>query len=253
MPEILTNQTRKRPFPGDEVLIVNKTPRLADETQNKSNSYTVFDPFMDHSYCDREDNMVDSSVDTSASCQTDITLDDLKQWEEQAKELKTENAELLNKYSDKAALKNYLFYEDVIKSDESVKFYTGIPSRACLLMLFDVHCIEAEKLKYWDKNKDRTVSYEQNGRKKPGPKRSLTLMPVFILTLVRLRLGLTGKRLGDIFCISESQVSRIVTTLVCFLASSFRETLVFWPSRELATRKLPRTLKKYPNTRVIIN
>ena len=190
-PEDLANQTRKRPFPGDEVedevLIVNKTRRLVDETQHTSKSYTVFDPFMDHSYCDREDNMVDllDSATTRVSCQTDITLDDLKQWEKKAEEMKTENASLSNKCSDKTALKRDLFHEDVMKSDESVKFYTGIPSRACLLILFDVHRIEAEKMKYWDGNKDKT-SYEQNGRRKPGPKRCLTLMEEFILPLVRL-------------------------------------------------------------------
>ncbi len=259
----LTNQTPKRPFPGDkvedEVVIVNKTPRLSDETQNTSYSSsscstnTVFDPFIDHSYCKREDNVVSPMGKTTRACQTDLSMDDLRQWEEQVNKLKSENAKLLNKCSNKAALKRDLFHEDVIKSDESVKFYTGIPSHACLLMLFDTHHAEAQKLKYWDKNKDKTMSYELNGRKKPGPKRTLSLMQEFILTLVRLRLGLTGKQLGDIFCISESQVSCIVTTWVCFLASSFRETLVLWPSRELVSRKLPRTFKKYPKTRVILD
>ena len=78
-------------------------------------------------------------------------------------------------------------------------------------------------------------------------------MQEFILTLVKLRLGLTGKQLGGIFSISETQVSRIVTTWVCFLSSSLKETLVTWPSRQLVSRKLPQTFKKYPNTRVIID
>ena len=64
-------------------------------------------------------------------------------------------------------------------------------------MLFDVHNVEAQKLKHWDENKNRTVSYGKTNKKKPGPK---------------MRLGLAGKQLGDIFSISETQVSRIVTT-----------------------------------------
>jgi DNA-binding CsgD family transcriptional regulator len=120
-------------------------------------------------------------------------------------------------------------------------------------MLFDTHHAEAQRLKYSDKNKDKTVSYELNGRKKPGPKRTLFLMQEFILTLVRLRLGLTEKQLGNIFCISESQVDRIVTKWVCFHASSFRETLVLWLSRELVSTKLPQIFKKYPQTRVILD
>ena len=67
-------------------------------------------------------------------------------------------------------------------------------------------------------------------------------MQEFILTLVKLRLGLTGKQLGDIFSISETQVSRIVITWVCFLSSSLKETLVTWPSRQLVSRKLPQDI-----------
>ena len=79
-------------------------------------------------------------------------------------------------------------------------------------MLFDVHNVEAQKLKYWDKNKNRTVSYEKTNKKKPGPKTTLSLVQEFILTLVKMRLGLTGEQLGDIFSISETQVRRIVRT-----------------------------------------
>ncbi len=61
------------------------------------------------------------------------------------------------RYSNKAVRKRDLFVEDVLKSDESVEFYTGIPSHACLPMLFNVHHDEAQKLKYWDKNKNKTV------------------------------------------------------------------------------------------------
>jgi len=72
---------------------------------------------------------------------------------------------------------------------------------------------EAEKLKYWDRNKEKTMAYQSPGKKKPGPKRVLKLEEDVDMTLVRLRLiGLMGRHLADMFSVSSSQVSRIVTT-----------------------------------------
>ena len=55
--------------------------------------------------------------------QTDITAEDIRSMEK-AKE----------KLEKKAELKRDLFIEDVCKNDRSVKFYTGLPSLACLNM-----------------------------------------------------------------------------------------------------------------------
>lgn len=54
---------------------------------------------------------------------------------------------MLKKCSNETEQKRNLFYKDVVKSDESVKFYTGVPSHFCLLMLFDVNSVEAQNLK----------------------------------------------------------------------------------------------------------
>ena len=51
--------------------------------------------------------------------------------------------------------------DDVLKDDESVKFFTGIPSLACFMMIFNLVKPFAEKLKYWDKNKEKEVSYQK--------------------------------------------------------------------------------------------
>lgn len=73
------------------------------------------------------------------------------------------------------------------------------------------------------------------------------------MALVRLRLGLMGGHLADIFSISSSQVSRIVTTWMCFLSATFKETLLLWPSQEEVRKNLPRSFRRYPNTRIIID
>ena len=83
--------------------------------------------------------------------------------------------------------------DDVLKDEESVKFFTGIPSLASFMMIFNLLKPFVEKLEYWDKNKEKEVSYQKDSsKKKPGKQRLLTIMEEFILTLVRLRLGLVS-------------------------------------------------------------
>lgn len=91
-----------------------------------------------------------------------------------------------------------------MKNDDSVKFYTGIRTLGCLNRLVDLITPAADKLKYWDKNKDKKLKYQTSPITKPGPKRSLSVLEEFFICLVRLRLGLTGRQLADIFCLPGS-------------------------------------------------
>ena len=63
------------------------------------------------------------------------------------------------------------------------------------------------------------------------------------MTLVKLRLGLMGRHLADLFSVSPSQVSHIITIWVCFLSTTFKETLLLWPSKEEVRKNsvLPRS------------
>ena len=144
--------------------------------------------------------------------------------------------------------------QDVLNNDESVKFYTGIPSLTCLMMIFNLLKPFAEKLKYWDKNKRTEVSYQKDStKKKPGKQRLLTIMEEFIIALVRLRLGLLSRHLTDIFGVSEGTLSKVFTTWICFLSKVFRDILLKWPSKEDIKKTLPRSFCKFPTTRIIID
>ena len=56
-----------------------------------------------------------------------------------------------------------------------MKFYTGIPSLGCFILISDLLKPQAEKLKYWDKNKDKQMKYQTAVNSKLGPKRGPTL------------------------------------------------------------------------------
>lgn len=117
----------------------------------------VWDIYHDHSYCFvAENDEIDPASKCNfqdgkprpVSCQTDFTIPDIEQLEEWIKSLKAT-------LSDKAKLKRDFFLEDVMKNDDSLKFYTGIPILGCFNMLVNLITPSAEKLKYWDKNKNR--------------------------------------------------------------------------------------------------
>ena len=55
------------------------------------------------------------------------------------------------------------------------------------------------------------------------------------------------------FGVSEASVCKIVTTWVCLLAKIFDGTLLCWPTSEEVKRQFPKSFKKYPDTRVIID
>jgi len=140
-----------------------------------------------------EEKIIEMSPNDKA-CQTDLS----------GEELKNENN-----------LKRTLFMKEVAKNDTSVHFYIGIPSVACLMRLFNLLQAQASKMRYWDGDKaNPPKNYQRHqNTKKPGRKRTMTLFEEFVLTLLRLRLGLLRTHLSHIFGVSESQISWV--TFLC--------------------------------------
>ena len=71
---------------------------------------------------------------------------------------------------DKSALRSELFMNDVLKNDESVKFYMGIPTLVCLTAIFNFLKPFAGKLKNCDTNKGKKVKFQKKPVKKSGKK-----------------------------------------------------------------------------------
>ena len=140
----------------------------------------------------------------SVSCQTDIDQLEMEELVKNVARLKIESKVLRNKVNNKAAMKRELFMDNVLNNDESVKFYTGLPPLTFLMAIFNILKPLAEKLKYWDSNKGNKVNFQMKPSvRKSGKKRNLTTFQEFILTLVRLRLGLLVQHLSDIFAIFQ--------------------------------------------------
>lgn len=180
--------------------------------------------------------------------QTDMVSDDITA-------LQSEIDELKSTLADKKKLKRDLFMETVLESDSSVRKYTGINTLMLLTGIFNVIKNVDSKIKYWRGPESADEKYYQCTREssKPGPSRVLSLWEEYIMTLVRLRVGLPTNVISDLFGISETTVSRTFTTIINHLYSILKN-VISWPSKKKIQKTMPRSFKKkYPKTRVIID
>ena len=224
----------------------------------------------DHSYFRRQEQAIpeESTVSTSSSgdppqdkpathsteCQTDLTADEIEYLITELEECRKKTKILEEKLENKKPLKRELIIKDMLRDDEYVKFYTGLPNLACFNFIWNLIQPYTKKIKYWDKKKEAKSHYQGDvSNRKPGRHRQLTVKEEYLIVLCRLRLGLLNRHLGDIFGVSESTISKTVTTWVCLLAKIFNGTLLRWPSREEVKHQFPKSFKRYPDTRVIID
>ena len=161
------------------------------------------------------------------ACQTDITSEYFTELIENEEKLKKENAAL------KEQLKQNGLSQDSFEEDnDKVLFNTGLPNLTLVLCIFNFV-------------KDLLQS-KTKGVLNPFQK--------FLMTMICLRLNLSGRDLGHRFGrISDSTVSRTFLHVVDVLYQRLKP-LVIWPDRDVLRKTLPRDFRKYcPNCVVIID
>ena len=138
--------------------------------------------------------------------------------------------------------------------DDKVRFYTGFVNFSMLYLMFQTLLSHgADRLNYWRGEKsmgDR--SYHGKNQQKSGIKRALRTEDEFLLTCMRLKLGLLQQHLADIFKVSDSTVSRILNTWIHFIYNSSK-MLVPWPTKEQIMYNLPRAFMDFPNTQIVLD
>ena len=139
------------------------------------------------------------------------------------------------------------FCIEAIKGDEkAVTFYTGFVSYLHLMVCFNFLGPAATTLHYNVQDSEKEATFM-------GRFHKLTPVNEFFLTLCRLRLGLREQDLAYRFQISQTTVSRIVTTWVNFMYYKFKE-IPIWPSRQSVDYYMPDCFRSlYPKTRCIID
>ena len=140
----------------------------------------------DHSYfCSQEQATPKSNTNGSdttlpnSNCsmasQTDFTADKIDYLVSELEECRRKNKILSEKLENPKDLKRELNTEDMIRDDESVKFYTGLPNLACFSLTLGPIQPYTKNIKYWDKKKNGKSYYQNNVSKKSPEDRDIFL------------------------------------------------------------------------------
>ena len=97
-----------------------------------------------------------------------------------------------------------------------------------------------------------TKMYQESNKKKPGPKRKLSMEDELLMTLMKLRQNLNHDVLACLFNVSVSLVSIIVTTWTILLAKELAP-LIHWPSETQLMQYYPECFSKYGKVTAIID
>lgn len=143
----------------------------------------------------------------------------------------------------------------LLKDNDKVKLYTGFPNFGTFKGFFKVLLPRARRMRFWRAHRTpvgRKKRVYKATPKRHGPPRQLPLISEFLMTLMRLRLGLLEEVLGDMFGVSPDYCSRTLISWIKFLAIEWR-CLVFPPTREQVQDTLPKAFRSRPQVRYIID
>ncbi|XP_066925569.1 uncharacterized protein [Clytia hemisphaerica] len=138
-----------------------------------------------------------------------------------------------------------------------MNFYTGITTIKLFDAIFDILKPFLSRLHYWQGSKKQLkfISKKVGPAKQYTRPRKLEPKDEFLLTLMRIRLGLLNEDLADRFGIAPSTCSVIFKTWIRFLSDTLGNCLVKWLPKESVMEHMPKAFRKqgYGNTRVVID
>ena len=142
-----------------------------------------------------------------------------------------------------------------LSNDAKIKSYTGFVNSAVLNGFFDVLEPYAKRMRFWNPHATpvgRIKRPFKNTPKRHGPPRQLPLKTEYIMTLMRVRMGLSVEFLSDLFGVSETYCSQTLITWIKFLASQWK-CLIYPPPKEIVRNTLPTAFRSMPRLRYIID
>ncbi|XP_033727561.1 uncharacterized protein LOC117316886 [Pecten maximus] len=229
------------------LLEMDEAEKRERQTLHQHHQFSVFS----HSYCSEpcEDEVNDpvqspslDDVDIKSFKDEGVQCDpDPMQQENEALKLELENLK-------KEMKKSKWCIEKIANDDQKTKFYTGLPTFAVFLWLFNFLQPKAQRMKYWIGS--NTAQASDRCRSSTG---SLQIIDQLFAVLMRLRLGLFTADIAERFHISEGTFSKYFSTWISLLFQELKLLNPF-PSRDIVNRTMPSSFKsKYPSVRVILD
>ncbi|XP_061168609.1 uncharacterized protein LOC133177716 [Saccostrea echinata] len=142
----------------------------------------------------------------------------------------------------------------ILHDDNNVKHFLGLPSLSFLTFFLQFLAPFYDKVSFW-KGAGRSGSkkWQEKIQTKPGKQRKLTMKEEFVMTMLKLRLGVDNTTLSVLFNVSIGYVSNLFSTWINFLAQIL-DPVIKWPDSEKIRKHMPLSFKlKYPNTTSIID
>ena len=153
---------------------------------------------------------------------------------------------------EKEKKRKHVFSWKKIKTDDKMNLYTGLSSILTFLTLFKMIEPYLAKTRYW-RGPKRVLLKNHKALVRSSLKK-LSYEDEFLLTLMRLRLGLLNEDLADRFGISTTVCSNTFKTWIRILRILLGNSLVQWLPVEAIHDHLPSAFqKRHPNLRCIID
>ena len=142
-----------------------------------------------------------------------------------------------------------------ITNDKKMNFYTGLSSIVLFNTVFLLLKPYLPKLNYWRGPKHARSYSKVKRRAGTSNFKILSHRDEFLLTLMRLRLGLMNEDLADRFGCSTTTCSNTFTTWIKVISQILGHVLVAWLPREAIRDNLPDCFKKlgHSKCRVILD
>ena len=160
------------------------------------------------------------------------------------------------------AVSSRLLSLDRFRSDADINFYTGLPSYATFMCIFEflnpgedgenirprISSDVPEELYNSDSDEEKNMQETKRGRR-----RKLRPVEEFFIVLCRLRRGFSERHIANLYGVAQSTVSRIFIPWINFMYLKFGQVCI-WPSKAAVQETMPADFKeKFPSTRVIID
>ena len=152
---------------------------------------------------------------SNVDIECDIEEPEVELLRQRLKELELSlESETIRRKRAEAALEAKRFSVNNLAQDPKIfKFYTGFTEEQFYCLL-DFLGDGMNHLMYWGSSSASNSNSEDLGASKPGSSRKLTAEDVLLLVLTRLGVGMLEQDLAVRFKLSQSHLSRIITTWV---------------------------------------
>ncbi|PFX23601.1 THAP domain-containing protein 11 [Stylophora pistillata] len=139
-----------------------------------------------------------------------------------------------------------------LTTEQDVQRFTGFPNVETFQLMFNTLFEKAMCMHYWKGDKESALKDTTKPRSN-NVQRALTLEQEFLLTMMRIKLGLFVFDLALRFKVSEATVSSVFTTWVKLMSKELK-WMISWPDRYLIQRNMPDMFRRYyRKCRVIID